>query len=196
MSKDIRFMIDKINKLKINENIDNNLKSDLELIFKNNPDLNNIGTIEQYSEYIKTVFPNTKVKDILYHASPKKFTKFNKPSGFAHIYFSEKPLDYMYGGNLYIVKVDIRNPLIETRTDDYHNKFRSYDTPLNPDWGDRYHQTGELPKFEYDGTIQRSRVTSGNTITVREPDQIHILGSDEDIKGFENFTKRNISKSL
>jgi hypothetical protein len=189
MSKEIREFIDKINKL--NENIDNNLKSDLDLIFKNNPELDKIGSKEQYSEYIKSIFPNSKVKDILYHASPNKFTKFNTPSSFPHIYFSEKPLDYMYGGNLYIVKVDIRNPLIEG-TEKYENEFKSYRNPLNPDWGQRYHETGELPKFKHDGTIQRSRVTSGNTITVREPDQIHILGSDEDIKGFENFVKRNL----
>jgi hypothetical protein len=186
MSKEIRKFIDKIIKLKINENIDNNLNSDLDLIFKNNPELDKIGTKEQYSEYIKTIFPNTKVKDILYHASPNKFTKFKEPSSFPHIYFSEEPLDYMYGGNLYIVKVDIRNPLIEKKTDDYYNKIKSYKNPLNSDW----RNTGESPKFEYDGTIQNSRVSSGKTITVRNPDQIHIFGSNEDLKGFENYVKR------
>lgn len=194
MCTEIRLMIDKIKKLKINESIDSNLKSDLDLIFKNHPELENIGTKEQYSEYIKSIFPNSMVKDILYHASPNKFTKFNKPSSFPHIWFSLKPKTHTYGSNLYIVKVNIKNLLnqkIETRTD-FEFKMKNYTDPINPEWRDNYHITGELPKYEYDGSLRTSGdCDASGCITVRDPDQIHILGSDEDIKGFEKFVKRN-----
>jgi hypothetical protein len=52
-----------------------------------------------------------------------------------------------------------------------------------------YHKTGELPKFKYDGTIRSSSVDSGKSITVRNPNQIHILGDNEDIKRFSQFLK-------
>jgi len=195
MSNEIRQMINKI--INLNESIDNDLKSDIDLIYKNHLELEKIGTKEQYSEYIKTIFPNSKVKDILYHASPHKFTKFNEPGTFQKIFFSEEPINYTYGNNIYIVKVDIRNPLTpafekEYGFAEYEKNIESYTIPINPEWRNNYHITGELPKYKFDGTIDNSKVTSGNTITVRHPDQIHILGSDEDIKGFKNFVKRNI----
>jgi len=42
----------------------------------------------------------------------------------------------------------------------------------------------------YDGTIRSSRVDGGKSITVRNPEQIHILGSKEDIEGFTQYTKK------
>jgi len=65
-----------------------------------------------------------------------------------------------------------------------------FEAPLNPNWINNYHRTGELPKFKYDGTIRSSRVDGGKSITVRNPEQIHILGSKEDIEGFTQYTKK------
>jgi len=36
-------------------------------LFESNPELASVGTPQQYSQYLDTVFPNSKVKDILYH---------------------------------------------------------------------------------------------------------------------------------
>ena len=38
-------------------------------LFESNPKLANIGTPEQYSQYLDTVFPDSKVKNIVYHGS-------------------------------------------------------------------------------------------------------------------------------
>jgi len=46
----------------------NNSKEVLE-IFKAIPELANIGTYEQYSKYLDSIFPDSKVKDIVYHGS-------------------------------------------------------------------------------------------------------------------------------
>ena len=55
-----------------------NIKSGVEEVFNENPELANIGTIEQYSQYLDTIFPDSKVKDIVYHGTDTKFDNFSK----------------------------------------------------------------------------------------------------------------------
>lgn len=49
----------------------------IDLAFSNNKELFKIGTAAQYYNYINNIFPNSKVKDILYHGSNYKFDSFN-----------------------------------------------------------------------------------------------------------------------
>jgi hypothetical protein len=46
-------------------------KEGVDFVFEQNPELAKIGTEQDYSEYIKTIFPESKVKDIVYHGSKK-----------------------------------------------------------------------------------------------------------------------------
>jgi hypothetical protein len=160
-------------------------------VFREYPELEGIGTKQAYSRYLETVFPDSKIKDIVYHSSPSKFSKFKDPasSGLSHIWFSEKPLEGQFGSNIYSVLLDLQNPLTEDNPD-YRRELEFFEVPLNPDWANNYHKTGELPRFKYDGTIRLSRVDGGKSITVRNPEQIHILGSEEDIEGFIQYSKK------
>jgi hypothetical protein len=45
--------------------------SGIRYAYNRNPELANIGTLEDYNDYLKTVFPESKVKDINYHMGPK-----------------------------------------------------------------------------------------------------------------------------
>ena len=54
------------------------IKPGVENIFNENLELTSIGTPEQYSQYLDTVFPDSKVKDIVYHGSKNNFTEFLK----------------------------------------------------------------------------------------------------------------------
>ena len=45
------------------------VKEGVEDLFESNPELANIGTQTQYSQYLDTIFPDSKVKDIVYHFS-------------------------------------------------------------------------------------------------------------------------------
>lgn len=162
---------------------------DVDFVYNQHPILNNIGPKEQYLNYLKTIFPNSKVKGIFYHTSPNKFTEFKDPStsGLSHIWFSQEPLIYhSFGSNVYSVLLNIKNPLSE-EDDDYGSEIRKYENPLNPGWRNNY---DELPNFKYDGTIRSSRVSSGEDVTVRNPKQIHILGSKEDVEGFKKFVQK------
>jgi hypothetical protein len=60
--------IDSINNKVLQPNILDNQEG-IDYVFQSNPELTNIGTKKQYSEYIKTIFPDSKVKDIVYHGT-------------------------------------------------------------------------------------------------------------------------------
>lgn len=48
-------------------------------VFELLTEIKNIGDKNQYEEYLSNIFPNSKVKDILYHGSPsERFEKFTK----------------------------------------------------------------------------------------------------------------------
>ncbi len=168
------------------------IKEGVDFVFEQNPELAQIGTKEQYSEYLDTIFPDSKVKDIVYHASPNKFSEFKDPSssGLSHVWFSQKPLLGPRGENIYQVLINIKNPLDEYNSEDYLKELRNYETPINPEWINNYHITGELPKYKYDGTIRSSRVDDGNSITVRSPKQIHVLGSKSDVENFKKYLSK------
>lgn len=179
--------IAKLLRERLNESI--GAKSGIAFVFQQHPELARIGTPEQYVQYLATIFPNSKVKGIFYHGSPNKFSEFKdpSPSGLSHIWFSEKPLENTYGENMYAVLLDIKNPLNEFDGENYSKEISKYESPINPQWVDNHNSTGELPQYKYDGTIRASRVDDGKSITVRNPKQIHILGSQKDLEGFKNF---------
>ncbi len=47
-------------------------------MFNENPELAELGTEKQYSEYLSTIFPESKTNDIAYHGSPEYFEEFDK----------------------------------------------------------------------------------------------------------------------
>lgn len=89
----------KIEKLQTKEGVD--------FVFEQYPGLAEIGTKEQYSEYLNNVFPESKVKDILYHGTKNNFDEFSKeflgqntgsPSAFNGFFFAssiETSLSYI-----------------------------------------------------------------------------------------------------
>jgi hypothetical protein len=191
MNEDIRKMIDKVKNFKqfVNENIGVNIKSGVNLLYQQYPELSNIGTQEQYSQYIDTIFPNSKIKNILYHSSPNKIEKF-RDSLFG-TYFSYSPIQGTYGNVIYCVLLNINNPLIKPKPEDnsevkeiYNKEYRNYNNPSS------FSPEG-IRTYKYDASIESSTVTKeGVQIRVRTPEQIHILGSKQDIEGFKNFIKK------
>jgi hypothetical protein len=155
-------------------------KEEITKIFEANNELKNIGTEDQYSSYLDSIFPESKVKDIVYHRSPNKFDKFDKKfkgvtsklkdakDGF---FFSSRDIgeDIKYsmnidlGSNVYNAILNIKNP-VETDT-----------------WSDTPSTKG------FDGI---NRMYDDFTEYVAfEPEQIHILGNQKDIEGFREFVQ-------
>ena len=83
-------------------------------VFKDNPELSKLGTEQQYSAYLNTVFPNSKVKSIVYHGSDSEINSFEsnkagskKENG---IFFTDsKNASSTYGKNVYSVLVNINS---------------------------------------------------------------------------------------
>jgi hypothetical protein len=54
------------------------VKEGVSELFESNPELANIGTPQQYSQYLDSIFPDSKVKDIVYHGGKKGIEYFDK----------------------------------------------------------------------------------------------------------------------
>jgi hypothetical protein len=146
-----------------------------------------------YSQYLNTVFPESKVKEILYHMTSDAGKKgieqkgrFLKPGEEGYqkrdyattggIYFTDNNFydeeTKMYGspisggyGSAYISAIlNIKNPLID----------------LNKSFGD----VSKTDLKNYDGFVGTNE---SKEIGVLETEQIHILGTKQDIEGFKNF---------
>ena len=133
--------------------------------------------LQQYSQYLDTIFPDSKFKDIVYRRSPRKnvksFNKREKKEGFDQPGISSITKEYLYriknfGDNLYTILLDIKNP---------YNTSKDYDLLEK---GEGAQEKG------YDGII-----SNGGEINVYESEQIHILGNKEDIEGFKEFVNND-----
>ena len=163
------------------------IKEEVNFAFEQNPKLSQIGTKEQYSEYLDTIFPESKVRDIVYHASSNKIEKFR--DNMFGAYFSYSPIQGVYGEVINNALLNIKSLLIKPKPEDsteekviYDKEYRSYNNPSFSPEGDRI--------YKYDASVENSTVTKeGIQIKVRNPEQIHILGSEQDMENFKKFVE-------
>lgn len=210
---------DKIEKVQI--------RSGLDFVFEQNPELAKIGSIEQYSKYLDSVFPETKLKDIIYHGNRntriEKFDTslargdidrnfglggyFTPDRGRARIYSGSKDYDKTIA-----VIVDIKNPFIAYSPTVSENMgvYEKMEKGKNiSDYSDNdgvIVYNGILPRSyfknfkdilgEYVGpkedglpATKPEEFLSPELLEVVTPysEQIHILGSKEDLDNFKKF---------
>ena len=168
-------------------------------VYESTPDLQQFGTQEQYNDYIARVSLGiiknptsgdynytSKVKDIVYHynLSEKKFDKFDKnyigtqslgsqdsEQGFSFV--DNKLVARAYGSfntEIYSLPEEVWSTLDE-------NTYKKYDTNIisaliNPKQGD-----------------WKNTQNGWSEMMIKNPDNIHILGSKQDIDGFKEWTK-------
>lgn len=220
-------------------------------VYKSNPELSKIGSASEYQEYINTIFPDSQVKDIVYHGTDGVFDKFDKSftgkntgkidEGFV---FS-KIINYSktYGKNIIAAILNIKNPYIGLfdrkkefdDVDGYITPFKStiigrelttshsvtnfivkdYDS-VDKIITIKGKKNNKLYKVKGDNVFNLKNIT-GNSVdylvnpdktkvtslkpsdinqvngeyVVFEPEQIHILGSKQDIEGFKTFKAKN-----
>jgi hypothetical protein len=183
------------------------VKEGVQEIFNSNPELSKLGTIEQYSQYLDTIFPDSKVKNIVYHNSPNKFDKFDNlkvgttTSGvgsedrFLGIFFTSDKNAYE-GFNIkgfqYPSLLNLKNPI--------NGGINYNNLPNLKTEEDFKNYQKQLIKDKYDG-VQYGKAfmdmeDGGFTIpileaVVFEPEQIHILGNKQDVEGFKKFVEGN-----
>ena len=183
---------------------------DIEEIFSTTPELSIIGTKKQYSQYLDTIFPDSKVKDIVYHSSKYKFENFDKSKlgsntnpnkefpqfndSYLGFHFTSNPEYYRnrfefgskYEKNLneYRVILNIQNPKDIADKDEFSQNNISYIKPEDVKNNDSIIYD-YLDKVDFSKGEKTSIYT--NNYLVFEPEQIHILGSKQDIAGFKEF---------
>ena len=166
--------------------------------------------LQLYSEYLDTIFPDSKVKDIVYHGGKRGIDKFIKPGDKRYnktdyytengIYFSDtienaqNPYANRYGkeGTVYSILLNIKNPIpfdklfkTEIVEDSLIIGYKN-DGYIKPsEYGSidsiDNEDLGKIKKDGYDG------IAGGGEKIVFEPEQIHILGNKQDIDGFKEF---------
>jgi len=176
------------------------IKGGVTELFNAIPELSNIGSTQQYSDYLDTVFPDSQVKDIVYHGSKTKkptdifvetfIGKNNKLLGAGKGFYFTKDANYskVYGETTSSI-IDIKNPT------DFNSS--EYDTAQEleaavkglSNKGDGVIDSRE--NFYYPKGEEKVKLSTSPDYIVFKPEQIHILGSKQDIDGFKNFTSQN-----
>jgi len=179
-----------------------NSSQEVEELFDSNPELANIGTPEQYSQYLDTIFPDSKVKDIVYHHSDTKLTEFKKefPEGYAARhgvspkakFFLRQPLkEEFLSKRPYLGQylVNIINPNVMPVNADRSAKR---DSGIKEGIQEALDNNQDGAIFD---NIWDNRTWS-DVLVVFEPKQIHILGSKQDVEGFKEFIRNQTKPSF
>ncbi len=213
------------------------IKEGVEELFESNPELASIGTEEQYSQYLNQIFPNSIVKDIVYHGSNSKIEKFDTSKSKVSdvIYFSNDIREAKYYANKipddgifvvedyqytylrfedknYYLKKEVKIGKEKLSKQDAISKYsiseKEYKEAknklgnLNPSLiniKNLYQGFGEdlffggseyFKENGFDGFITNNDSGTATILAVFEPEQIHILGSKQDIEGFKEFVNK------
>jgi hypothetical protein len=171
------------------------IKPGVEEVFNENAELASIGTSEQYSQYLDTIFPDSQIKDIVYHGTgeSKKIENFNTRDG--RIYFSDNLTASQYAN---------WDEFNRAQDDPFSNPkaqvvpaIINLENPVTLD--DVEFKETETNK-EGDGIIGLNiKDPLGGIETqyvVRDANQVHVLGSKKDIEDFKNFIRQNKSTSI
>ena len=181
---------------------DNIIKEGVKEVFKENSELASIGTQEQYSQYLDTIFPDSKVKDIVYHGTDAKFDKFDKS------FIGSKGGSQFGSGFYFSNTVEYVNKILKSAKVNHNNVISAVLNIKNPSKYD-FFDIGDFEEFsarlEHEKTaIRKERKEDGlisvadeNTeYVVEESEQIHILGSKKDVEGFKEFVTQPTTQSV
>ena len=188
----------------------------VDIVFKQHPALATVGTQEQYSEYVSSIFPDSKVKDIVYHGSEVNFLNegfkpmkpnFDTLNSIEGIYnfTTNRNFASRYGRFVYAVVLDVKRPILGRTSGEYVDdmdrplsealfkigKLKSSD-PFSPAYDESLVNTNAVINTVVgDGYVEISGDEWGippqTFIAVFDPAQIHILGSAEDIESFRSW---------
>jgi len=184
---------DGMDNIKTPENI---IKEGVDFVFEQNPELEQIGTKEQYTKYLDSVFPESKIKDIVYHGTQaNKFDQFNidklgENSGnegyYGKGFYFKHSLNgaKIHGEVVLPAILNLKNPLIFDQEGQFDRKNLLY----------KYDILNEIYKNN-DGVIAHACINNErdfiSEINVFNENNIQILDSKEDIENFKKFVSEN-----
>ncbi len=205
---------------KFNEGLEVNTQTkDIDFIFEQNKELSLIGSKEQYNEYLRTIFPESKVSEIVYHSTNKDFEDFDKnkvgsrvegaPVGgdtgaFGRgIYFTTNiTYSKVYGKNTKYCLVDIKNPKLIFNNDANDKMYAN--KSIKELWGNFDGVIFKVTDWKavVDSGVHASMEEFNSVglginnkpeivdIVVDNQSQVLILGSRKDIEQFKKFISK------
>jgi hypothetical protein len=176
-------------------------------VFKTDPELENVvketfnkvkekylGPYQFYVEYLESIFPDSKVKDIVWHGTgvPLRFdekrngfekkmwdvTYFTKDFNYAKSFAKRSGINFGTDGVMYPVILNVVSP-INVKIMHSHDVQEVID---------------KLQNRKNDSVIGNEQGYNIESIGVYSPEQVHILGSKSDIENFKNWAERSVEK--
>ena len=184
------------------------VKEGVEELFSSNPELAEIGSPGLYSQYLDTIFPGSRVKDVVYHFSNTIFDKYDRSK---KVKSSNDLGDHMMLTNVDDVwrryreedKKVTKLPFIMNTSRPYYSdnffaEYMGYDKKEGDVYGEEFMEQIEK---NHDSIIELSSSrgyedsTKGKyyQIAVFDPDNYLRLGSGKDIEGFRQFVETRAS---
>lgn len=170
------------------------IKKGIDEIFETYPELAEIGSKQQYSSYLDSIFPDSILSGIYTNNADVKIEKFDKKyiggtdGGERGLGFYFKPIEHKssfyaeaYGHITNYALLNVKDN-IEGTTDNMGLTYGASIEQIRKNFNNSL----------IDGVF--SKAFMGDEIfeqVVFEPEQIHILGSQEDIEGFKNWVQRD-----
>ena len=177
-----------------------NQRNNILKVFELYPELGDKGTPEKYEEYLKTVFPGTKIPNILFHATKTDFNEFDPAymskgnlsfgDGFYFTDNMDTHKSFRLSNKVMPVVVNLQNIYFDSfeakqrRELPAHNKYVNSHETLQ----EVKNQHNDFIRRTYDGVVATYKGI--NEIVLFDPKNIHILGSQKDIENFESFVER------
>ena len=170
---------------------DNTVSPGVSEVFKMAPELANIGTPEQYSQYLNTIFPNSLIKDIVFHGTGygEKITSLRNRSYFSTLdtaseyaaWDESNRIEYAFSQGLPESEIKAKAQLVPA--------LINLVNPKRLD-GVNYKDT-EKDYPGHDGIYSENTVDplTGNElqIVVFDSKNTHVLGSKQDMQKFKDF---------
>ena len=176
------------------------VKEGVSNVFEENKELSKIGTEQQYSDYLDTLFPDSKVKDIVYHGTPDgRFDNFdinqvgkNTKQSTKGIYFtdSKKTADFYAEGSIDFSQFESLEEYNAVKTAKVFSAIlnaKNLKLVNNPQAQDRQGDAVLRTKEKLSDKGFVGELDYAYQYIVFEPEQIHILGNKKDLKGFKEF---------
>lgn len=218
------------------------IKEGVNFVFEQNPELSQIGTKEQYSEYLDTIFPESKVKDIVYHGTSKnsynailkegfdlnksgnnlgymgKIASFFTTKGYTNNFEKGAVVSALVNilseyidnsGNLTEEGIDIlKQKLVDLGILPFIKNIEELDKSIVSANDIRYENARETIRIinylhsflenaddVYNSILLELGISglkrNDYIVDMLSPNQIHILGSEQDIEGFKKFTENH-----
>lgn len=200
------------------------IKEGVNFVFEQYPALAAIGTKEQFSAYLDTIFPASKVHDILYHGTDTAFKKFsldyvgaNTNNKYKSIFLTpNKSVTEGYGDTVVSALANVTgegreklpeikalilqdSPLAQEHRAEFealtYEQVEEFLMPSPSKDGDPNDTGKAMEDYLLAVGVTGMQHEENKVVEVYDPAEIHTLGSDEDLEGFKAFVNAQSTPS-